>query len=655
MRLTFILALLISAVTALPASRATAAETCLPNQPAGVVCLAGEFAGFWEANGGLPVFGYAITSAQPERNADAPQEFLTQWTERNRFELHPENSAPYDILLGRMGAERLAQLGRDPFKEGREEGPAAGCAWFAETGHNVCDQAAGQGFKTYWQTHGLRVAGLDASRRSLALFGLPLTAARPEQSSNGETVLTQWFERARFEWRPDNPAAYKVQLGLLGGEVRGAQGQPGAPSASQPGAAQSIFGVTISRGYVGATAGRAAEGRAAWVRYGGFLWSEIEPTRGAREWSAMAGVEAELQTLAAQGMQTIGVVRSVPAWAQQIRGRTCGPVKPKEFDAFASFMHDLVARYSAAPYNVKYWEIWNEPDVDPALVGPTAEFGCWGDSGDAYYGGGTFAEMLKHVYPAIKQANPDAQVLIGGLLLDCDAANPPAGNDCVVSRFLEGILRNGGGAAFDIVSYHGYVFWNGKNENWDLINASWRPRGGTVLGKLQFIRATLDQYGASKPIILTEMGLLCYQSNPYCKDNFFTAQASYLVRVYTRAWANGLLGAVWYTLEGPGWEQGGLLDANQQPRPAFQTLKFLSGLIQGASYDGPRSSGAIEGYAFRRGATRYEVYWTNDDSHAAQALPAGTRAVYDMAGRPIPIAGPSVDIGFNPIVIESAP
>jgi hypothetical protein len=43
----------------------------------------------------------------------------------------------------------------------------------------------------------------------------------------GTTVLAQWFERARFEWHPDNPAAYRVLLGRLGAEV--------APSARSTG------------------------------------------------------------------------------------------------------------------------------------------------------------------------------------------------------------------------------------------------------------------------------------------------------------------------------------------------------------------------------------------------------------------------------------
>ena len=41
--------------------------------------------------------------------------FQVQWFERNRLELHPENARPYDVLLGRLGADRLAQQGRDWF------------------------------------------------------------------------------------------------------------------------------------------------------------------------------------------------------------------------------------------------------------------------------------------------------------------------------------------------------------------------------------------------------------------------------------------------------------------------------------------------------------------------------------------------------------
>ena len=49
-----------------------------------------------------------------------------------------------------------------------------------------------------------------------------------ETNTSGDRVLTQWFERARFEWHPDQPAEFRVLLGLLGNEVSGPCGPPPA-------------------------------------------------------------------------------------------------------------------------------------------------------------------------------------------------------------------------------------------------------------------------------------------------------------------------------------------------------------------------------------------------------------------------------------------
>lgn len=186
-------------------------------------CIEGRFASYWTQNGGLAVFGFPVTAAADEANRDTGNTYLTQWFERNRFEAHPESAAPYDVQLGRLGDDRLRQLGRDWKTEGREAGPQADCLWFDQTGHNVCTD-----FRAYWESHGLEFDGQRGTSyaESLALFGLPLTAPKRETNQSGDTVLTQWFERARFEFHPNNPAAFRVLLGLLGNEVRNGSGTP---------------------------------------------------------------------------------------------------------------------------------------------------------------------------------------------------------------------------------------------------------------------------------------------------------------------------------------------------------------------------------------------------------------------------------------------
>jgi hypothetical protein len=68
--------------------------------------LAYGFKEYWEQNGGLYVFGYPISTEFTEYNRDSGQDHTVQYFERTRFEWHPEHrGTPYEVLLGRMGAE----------------------------------------------------------------------------------------------------------------------------------------------------------------------------------------------------------------------------------------------------------------------------------------------------------------------------------------------------------------------------------------------------------------------------------------------------------------------------------------------------------------------------------------------------------------------
>lgn len=187
-------------------------------------CIEGRIREFWEQNGGLPVFGLPIGPQQAETIEG--KSLQVQRFERNRLELHPENGRPYDVLLGRLGADRLAQQGRDWQAEFTKSSAAPGCRFFAETGHNVCGEIL-----TAWRASGLELDGKGGKTEAenLALFGLPLSDLHTETMADGQQRQVQWFERARFELHPENAAPYNVQLGLLGNEIR-----DGGSVAAQP-------------------------------------------------------------------------------------------------------------------------------------------------------------------------------------------------------------------------------------------------------------------------------------------------------------------------------------------------------------------------------------------------------------------------------------
>ncbi|MBU0673004.1 MAG: hypothetical protein KJ732_08270, partial [Candidatus Margulisbacteria bacterium] len=100
------------------------------------------------------------------------------------------------------------------------------------------------------------------------------------------------------------------------------------------------------------------------VRRNAVEWDRVEPQEGNRNWSVLSDLEQDLEYISDMGLQTILIVRGTPDWAQKVPGSTCGPIEEEDLDAFANFMAELVERYSVPPYNVKYWELGNEPDVD---------------------------------------------------------------------------------------------------------------------------------------------------------------------------------------------------------------------------------------------------------------------------------------------------
>ena len=200
---------------------AQAAPLCFPGVPGINFCIEGRFREYWLQTGGLPVFGYPISPVVPIVDEETGTSYVVQCFERTCFEHHPEQARPYDVLLLRLGDFMLVlDYGVEWQTQPRDPAPVPGCRWFTETSFNVCDAAPNLGFQSYWQSHGLEFDGQRGTSyaESLALFGLPLTPAFVALNASGDEVQMQWFERARFEWHPNNPPEHRVLLGLLGTE-----------------------------------------------------------------------------------------------------------------------------------------------------------------------------------------------------------------------------------------------------------------------------------------------------------------------------------------------------------------------------------------------------------------------------------------------------
>jgi hypothetical protein len=157
--------------------------------------LCDGFLYYWERYGGLSIFGFPI-SPQLQENG-----LTVQYLERAKLEFHPEAVGTEWVIVGEL-LGRTVTAGREheePFLPLANPAPDSTCTAFQETGHRLCG-----GFRAYWEQHG-----------GLWMFGYPIT----EEFHEGGYIV-QYFERARFEWHPENEGTpYAVLLGHLGREL----------------------------------------------------------------------------------------------------------------------------------------------------------------------------------------------------------------------------------------------------------------------------------------------------------------------------------------------------------------------------------------------------------------------------------------------------
>ncbi len=171
--------------------------------------LRGTFLKYWEQYGGLAQFGYPITEEFSESDPQSEKPaFVVQYFERARFEHHPDQAGTaYEVELGLLGVHFHKPDPPVPNLANRD------AEYFTETGHTL-----GGPFRTYWHAHG-----------GLFVNGYPITEGLEETNPiDGKKYLVQYFQRARFEYHPENQPPYDVLLGLLGTQLAREKGYFGS-------------------------------------------------------------------------------------------------------------------------------------------------------------------------------------------------------------------------------------------------------------------------------------------------------------------------------------------------------------------------------------------------------------------------------------------
>jgi hypothetical protein len=356
---------------------------------------------------------------------------------------------------------------------------------------------------------------------------------------------------------------------------------------------------------------------ASWIRVP-LYWSQIEPQNTTPEhyqWSA--AVDYSVALLAARNVNVIFTLWQNPEWAATY---PMGPIDKVDRGELAEFMRAAVARYGAPPYNVKYWEVYNEPDNEDELYAATGSVGFFGHQPKVY------VQTLAAIYGPIKAVDPQAQILLGGLAYDRWTSEGLDGS--FAEGFLDGVLQNGGGSYFDVMNFH---YYNAFREKWD-------PYGPGLIGKATALRQKLASYGVDKPFMCTETGL----SSDAAHGSSEELQARHVPKVFARTMAADLQATTWYRLfdtdQAWAW-QFGLLDVTARRKPSFHAFQTAYEQLAPATYlrawaSAETGSEQIEAYEFLAsgGGTRIVVAWTEDGQNHSLVLEAGRVVMVEKSG-----------------------
>ncbi len=432
---------------------------------------------------------------------------------------------------------------------------------------------------------------------------------------------------------------------------------------------QTVFGIASYNLADSKHVSAMVDSKATWVRrIRLFEWMNAQPTEsGGINWGAFASAEQEILAMSSKGIQIVAVVQGTPSWAQAVAGKTCGAIRSDKLVKFGDFLQQLVARYSVAPYNIKHFELYNEPDVAPNLVEDTSEFGCWGADGDTYYGGRTYGEMLKVAYPRIKSGNPAAQVLIGGLLLDCRPPGRAPTNTCIPAHFLEGILDIGAGNAFDIVSFHGYDYFDNTlgryvSVGWD---SSSSTTGPVSIAKASFIREVLASRNVTgKRLMNTESALVVWQApggtvafpaDAPKQQAFDDTKRNYMAQVMGAAMVHNIDANIWFDLNG--WQASGLIDANGD-RPARLAMRNMRTILPNPSAARTLTNAELGGstdamgYGFVQSGKQVWLIWTKTAASATVTLPQTPVSINNVVGITQTVTGATIALDGTPLFVK---
>ncbi|HEV2068751.1 MAG TPA: cellulase family glycosylhydrolase [Acidimicrobiales bacterium] len=271
-----------------------------------------------------------------------------------------------------------------------------------------------------------------------------------------------------------------------------------------------------------------------WVRIDiGWSWFEYAG-KGRVDQAMLARANKLVDSARHRGINVLLMVSNTPQWANGGLAENVPPTDPADY---ADFMRYIAGQFAG---RVAAWQIWNEPNIDV----------FWSTTDPAQYAG-----LVRAAYPAIKSADPNAKVVIGGVSLNDDP-------------WLSRMYDAGVTGSYDVLAAHPYQNPSDRGPEF--------PDDGNIwtLDHIRAVRALMVARGeVAKGLWATEFG---WSSDVVSEEvqadflkrslRFFAEQHPYVSNVF---WYNARAKATGNLVE----DGYGLLRRDLTEKPAYKALK----------------------------------------------------------------------------------
>jgi hypothetical protein len=259
---------------------------------------------------------------------------------------------------------------------------------------------------------------------------------------------------------------------------------------------------------------------------------------------------------------------SPPDWTRADKSARGAFAPPDNIADYADYAAAVATRYQG---RVKYYQIWNEPNINP-------EWGNQPSDPEAY------TRLLCAAYTRLKQVDPTIVVVSGTLAPTVELGAPDPGgsgsNNINDTIFLQRMYAAGAARCFDVLAVQGYGLFSGPTDH--------RLRPLVVnYGRNQIIRDVMVANGdAHKAIWITEMNWNAVPPDsgiaPLFGQVTLDQQARYAPLAYQRAqadWPWVGVNAFWYFKKADDSERNQpvyyfrMADPDFNLLPVYDTLK----------------------------------------------------------------------------------